>query len=256
MPFSLRLTADLTLALAVRTMRAKDNHPLVLHVSPDAGVISASSSESPLQTGNAISNPAAEISRLRSPIIWIGGSAPLDHPGIARFTNELAAAGRSVFLETSGFRLKRRLHEFQPSNRFYFVVRFDGLGQPPEQRDAREEAFRASLEALRMARLAGFFICAQMVLHMETGEVELARLHTEIQRLDVDGFLITRASFAADLEPRVVRMRRRLLSLRWALLSSLFDTADLPTTLRNAREPERSSLPESQTSSFGEGAEA
>src|SRR5580704_9382378 len=165
MTFSLRLTADLTLALAARSISTKPGYPPVLRLSPD---INFHTGAAPLSIGghraDKNSSPCgALVPRFRSPIIWIAGSEPLDSPEVARFANALAASGRSVFLETSGISLKRRLHEFQPSSRFYFAVRFDGLESSCGQRNSRDGAFCAGLEAIGMARLAGFFTCALLV---------------------------------------------------------------------------------------------
>ena len=258
MTFSLRLTADLTLALVTRAISMKQSYPPILRLSPDinfqTGTVPLSISRP--HAGNGSSQSGALVPPYRSPIIWIAGSEPLDSPEVARFANALAASGRSVFLETSGSSLKRRLHEFQPSSRFYFAVRFDGLESSHDQRNARDGAFRTGLEAIRMARLAGFFTCALLVLHPDAAGGELEQLHADTSKLDVDGVLITRAALNFDQEKSVTRLRRRLLSRRWALLSSLLDSCAVPVESRTSQEIERQPLSESQPGSFEEGAEA
>jgi len=256
MTFSLRLTADLMLALAARSLRTKQSHPGVLRLSPD---ISLETGAAPLLIGG---DPAGKgsrqsgtlVPRFRSPIIWIAGSEPLDSPEVTRFANALAASGRSVFLETSGISLKRRLHEFQPSSRFYVAVRFDGL----ESREGRRTrgAFRAGLEALRMARLAGFLTCALLVSGPGTPAGELEQLHADISQLDIDGFLITCAAPDPGTARTVTQLRRRLLTRRWALLSSLLDASAVPAALRTSEEIERRPFSESRPGDFEEGAEA
>jgi hypothetical protein len=256
MTFSLRLTADLTLALAARGFGKKQGYPPVLQLSPDANFQTISSSISASSQQADVSSSATLVSRYRSPILWISGAEPLDFSEVARFTNALAASGRSVFLETSGALLKRRLHEFQPSDRFYFTVRFDGLAPSHDQHSSREGAFAAGLEAIRMARLAGFLTCALLVLHPHTAPSEIEQLHAEIRQLDVDGFLITRAALSLELETAVKQLRRRLLSRRWALLSSLVESASLPAASPNSCQIDRQPLPEAQPGDFEEGAEA
>ena len=258
MTFSLRLTADLTLALAARSFGNKQGYPPILQLSPDTNfhTASASFSADAQQEGNDSSQSGALVSRFRSPIIWVAGSEPLDSPEVARFANALAASGRSVFLETSGISLKRRLHEFQPSSRFYFAVRFDGLESSYGQRNSRDGAFRVGLEAIRMARLAGFFTCALLVLHPDAVAGELQQLQADISKLDVDGFLITCAALDPGMEKNVTQLRRRLLSRRWALLSSLLDSSAVPVASRTSEEIERQPLSESRPGDFEEGAEA
>jgi hypothetical protein len=258
MTFSLRLTRDLTLALAARSISKKQSYPAILRLSPD---IHFQTGAAPLairspHAGNSSSQPGALVSRFQSSIIWIAGSEPLDSPEVARFANALAASGRSVFLETSGRSLKRRLHEFQPSSRFYFAVRFDGLESCDGRRNSRDDAFRVGREALRMARLAGFFTCALLVFDPTTAAGELEQLHAEISKLDVDGFLITCAALRPGMENNVTRLRRRLLSRRWALLSSLLDSSTVPVGSRTSLEIERQPLAESRPGDFEESAEA
>jgi hypothetical protein len=258
MTFSLRLTADLTLALAARAVGTKQSYPPILRLSPDVNFQTGAAplSISSQHAGNRSSPSSALVPRFRSPIIWIAGSEPLDSLEVARFANALAASGRSVFLETSGMSLKRRLHEFQPSSRFYFAVRFDGLDSSHGRRNSRDGASRVGLEAIRMARLAGFFTCALLVLHRDTAAGELEQLHREISNLDVDGFLITCAAPDPGLERNVTQLRRRLLSRRWALLSSLLDSSAGPVTSRTSPEIKLQPLSESRPGDFEEGAEA
>jgi hypothetical protein len=256
MTFSLRLTADLMLALAVRSIPTKQSYPAVLRLSAH----SLESGAAPLSVGGQPANKGSRqsgalVPRFRSPIIWIAGSEPLDSPEVARFANRLAASGRSVFLETSGKSLKRRLHEFQPSGCFYVAVRFDGLDRGEGRRNPRGGAFRAGLEALRMARLAGFFTCAHLVSGPGTAAGELEQLHADISKLDVDGFLITCAGFDPGMERNVTELRRRLLTRRWALLSSLLDASAVPAASRTSQEIERQPFSGSRPGDFEESAE-
>jgi hypothetical protein len=258
MTFSLGLTADLMLALARRSLQTKDSYPPILRLSPE---INFQTGAAPLSIGGHPQGKGswqsgALVPRFRSPIIWIAGSEPLDSPEVARFANALAASGRSVFLETSGISLKRRLHEFQPSSRFYVAVRFDGLESREGRRRFRDGAFRVGLEALRMARLAGFFTCALLVSGPGTAAGELEQLHADISELDVDGFLITCAAPDPDMERNVAELRRRLLTRRWALLSSLLDASAVPAASPRSQEIERPPFSKSRPGDFEEGVEA
>jgi hypothetical protein len=258
MTFTLRLTADLTLALAARTLGNKNADPLIVQLSPDTDfqIGSDSSSVNARPGGSAPSQAGALVPRYRSPILWIAGPEPLDYPDVARFTNALAASDRHVFLQTSGAALKRRLHEFQPSSRFYFTIRFDGTQSLEEQRSGGDGAYRLGLEALRMARLAGFFTCAHLVAATDVAAGDLQALHAEISKLDVDGFLITSAGHEPGIEKSVKKLRRRLLSRRWALLSDLVEVAARPAASPSSRQTDRQPASESQPGGFEEGTEA
>jgi hypothetical protein len=258
MTFSLRLTADLGLALAARAIGNKSDSPPILQLSSennfDSAAISSAAGGPDLKDISFQS--VASVSRFRSTIIWVCGAEPLDHHQAARFANALAASGRHVFLETSGASLKRRLHEFQPSSRFYFAVRFDGLQPPHGNRPSSEGALRVGLEALRMARLAGFHTCAHLVLPSDVAAAQVEQLLAEIGKLDVDGFLITCPEFVPELQKLAVQLRGRLLSRRWALLSRLLEASTSPAKSRTSPEIGQEPQTESQPESFGEGAEA
>jgi hypothetical protein len=217
MRFPLRLTADLTLGLAARSLRLKRERPLILNLAAGGNVNSS-----------------------KSPIIWIGGPEPLEIPETSRVVNSLAASGRHVFLPTSGLLLRRRVHEFQPSPRLHLTIRFDGTEALHDERVGQPGAFRDALESVRTARLSGFLLCAQLILHSPTEAAALEHLHGELRKLDFDGFLISLALPAAcgeELRRGVLGLRKRLLSRRWALLSTLLDPVLSPrsATVANTR---------------------
>jgi hypothetical protein len=258
MTFSLRLTADLGLALAARAISNASGFPPILHLSSENNFDSASipSTAGDPESKDSSFQSVARVSRFRSPIIWVGGVEPLEHPQAARFANALAASGRHVFLETSGASLKRRLHEFQPSSRFHFTVRLAGRQPSDNHRISSEGALRVGLEALRMARLAGFLTCAHLALPSDAAAAQVEQLHAEIQKLDVDGYLITCVEFAPELQKLAVQLRRRLLSRRWALLSRLLDASASPLKGSSPVEIGQQPLPQSRPERYGEGAEA
>jgi MoaA/NifB/PqqE/SkfB family radical SAM enzyme len=168
--------------------------------------------------------------------------------------NSLAAAGRHVFLSTTGILLRRRIHEFQPSPRLHLTIRFDGAEVAHDGRAGRQGAFRDALESVRTAKLSGFLLCAQLILHAPSESVEIERLHTDLCNLDFDGFVISPASRVNEqLRNNVAALRRRLLSRRWALLSSLLDpvlstSISTPAAQSASRRSREHALPASSRS--------
>jgi hypothetical protein len=219
MGFPLKFTSDFALGLTARAMRARGRRPSVLKLAPFSDVD---------VTANVL--PAVES---MTRIVWIGGAEPLEHPGIARHVNELAASGREVFLQTSGEMLHRRIHEFQPSPRFRFVFRFDG---PSARRNS------VAVEAIRVARLSGFLVCALTVLRA-CGEVEmLAKLHAELHQIDLDGYLIVPGAHGPELKTILGDAKHRLLNRRWRRLSGMFDSVLSPAH-SHASEPAAQRMP-------------
>ena len=207
MRFPLRLTADLGFGLALRSLRLERKGSLIESILPDGNL------------------------RSRSPIVWIGGAEPLEVQETPRIVNSLAAAGRHVFLPTTGILLRRRIHEFQPLPRLHLTIRFDGAEVAHDGRAGRQGAFRDALESVRTAKLSGFLLCAQLILHAPSECIEIERLHGDLRELDFDGFLISAASpspAGEELRNSVGKLRRRLLGRRWALLSNVLDSVLLP----------------------------
>jgi hypothetical protein len=213
MRFPLRFTSDFALGVTARAMRARGRRPFVVKLAPFSDV-----------DGAANAFPAVES---MARIVWVGGAESLEHPGIARYVNELAASGREVFLQTDGEMLRRRIHEFQPSPRFRFVVRFDG---PSAGRNS------VAVEAIRVARLSGFLVCAVTALRVADEVQMLAKLHTELHWLDLDGYLIVPASRTTELNRALKDARHRLLNRRWRRLSGMFDSVLSPAH-PNVSEP-------------------
>ena len=208
MRFPLRLTADLGFGLALRSLRLDRKGSLIESILPDGNL------------------------RSRSPIVWIGGAEPLEVQETPRIVNSLAAGGRHVFLPTTGILLRRRIHEFQPLPRLHLTIRFDGAEVAHDGRAGRQGAFRDALESVRTAKLSGFLLCAQLILHAPSECIEIERLHGDLRELDFDGFLISAASPASEgLRDSVGTLRRRLLGRRWALLSKVLDSVLTPAVV-------------------------
>ena len=198
MRFPPRFTSDFQLGVVARGMQARGRAPLVLKLAP---------------FGEGV-EPVLATVVLAPRLVWIGGAEPLEYPGIPRFANALASSGREVFLHTNGSLLRRRMHEFQPTQRFRFVLRFDG----PAVADSR-----VALDGVRGAKLSGFLVCGLSVVR-DGDEIDaLARLHAELHRLDLDGYLIVPAAGTASSGGVLNQARERLLNRRWRRLSAMFD---------------------------------
>src|SRR6267143_4518332 len=103
-----------------------------------------------------------------APVLWIGGSEPLEHPGIAHLVRAIIGSGRFVFLETCGKLLRRRIHEFQPVPQLFLTIRSDGPPPSAGPNLRNPGAFESALEGLRAARLSGFFTAVHSVVREDS----------------------------------------------------------------------------------------
>jgi hypothetical protein len=208
MRFPLRLTADLAMARIAHKLPLARGARLVQFV--DAAEVLHSDSSHPVSH-----EKIREIIGGRSPVVWIGGSEPLLHPGIAHLVRAITGSGYFVFLETDGTLLRRRIHEFQPVPRLFLTVCLKAsyleTGASP-----------LGLEGIRAARLSGFLICAQVRVPVETTMSEAAKLFHLAHSLDVDGCVLSSAGgesgsansdAAASLQRR--REARKLIGSTW-----------------------------------------
>jgi molybdenum cofactor biosynthesis enzyme MoaA len=184
MRFPLRLTADLALARIARKLRLVPGARPVQFV--DAAEVLHPDSSHPVSH-----EKIREIIGSRSPVVWIGGSEPLLHPGVAHLVRAITGSGHFVFLETNGTLLRRRIHEFQPVSRLFLTV----LLEPAYLETAKPQL---AVEGIRAARLSGFLICAQVRVAPQAGMSEAAKLFRLAQTLDVDGCVISLARGESD----------------------------------------------------------
>jgi len=146
-----------------------------------------------------------------SRIVWIGGSEPLDHPGIAHLVRALAPSGHFIFLETNGTFLRGRIHEFQPLPNLFLVVRLDG---------PKNNGFDLALEGLRAARLSGFITVVHTVVGEGADHEALKRLRSLLVEIDLDGWLITDASDNSAIAARSAEARKLIPNAAWRRFSA------------------------------------
>jgi hypothetical protein len=206
--FPLRLTADL-----IKARFAQRSRPALSPVqSVDAAELLHHHSDHPVSH-----EKIRELVSSRSPVVWIGGSEPLHHPGTAHLVRAIAGSGHYVFLETDGTLLRRRIHEFQPVSRLFLTVRFEPDARGRASNGPRAAAWELAEEGIRAARLSGFLVCAHTRVHPETELGEMAQLLQFACSLDVDGIVITPANGGANSAAvqRKTAEARKLIGSKW-----------------------------------------
>jgi hypothetical protein len=149
-----------------------------------------------------------------APFIWIGGSEPLDHPGIAHFVRAIAQSGHYAFLETNGILLRRRIHEFQPLSQLFLTIRLDTLQMPESD---------LVVEGLRAARLSGFFRLVHSIVSESSDLASLKALSSFIGKCDLDGWVITAGSADQATAAKAAKARSLIPSAFWRRFSGLVE---------------------------------
>jgi hypothetical protein len=207
MRFPPRLKWDLaTVRIAQKFFGAKRRPLLLLHLDladfpaqseapPNVGADSA------LSVSSRDSHVLAFVCKNSAPIVWIGADTPLRYPQIGHLAREIINLGRTVFIETDGTLLRRRIHEFKPESRLYLVLPLNGLETAHDQRAQQPDNFRATIESIRTAKLSGFHICIETTIFVDTQPTELRELGEFISRLDIDGWIQSRPPLPAAAQP-------------------------------------------------------
>jgi hypothetical protein len=229
----MRLPARLT------TKLAKTRIAQVFHSAPAGPLVHCVDAAEILHPGSAAPVSHERMQKLienPSPVIWIGGSEPLVHPGIGHFVRVVAQSRRFVFLETNGIFLRQRIHEFQPLPELFLTVRLDSP-QAPES--------GLSFEGLRAARLSGFFTVVRSLVCEDSDVGSLNTLRSLLLEKDVDGWLITAGCADEVVARKAIEARRLIPSSFWRQFSEHVEEALPAQTQYRELHPASASLVES-----------
>jgi hypothetical protein len=223
-----RLTAKLAKVRIARLFSSARESSLLHCVDP--GVILHPGADAPVSR-----EKMRELINNRAPVVWVGGSEPLHHPGVGHFVRAVARGGHFVFLETDGTLLRRRIHEFQPLPQLFLTVRLRSFEDPGS-------AF--AVEGLRAARLSGFFTAVHSPVHLEADLVHLSPLRAFLLKNDVDGWLITAGSSDQTIGRKTAEARILIPSSFWRQFSEDVEEALLSQTQASEWKGAQASLTE------------
>ena len=175
----------------------------------------------------------AAANRANARIVWVGGSEPLLHPDIGKVVAALLRAGRYVFLHTSGFGLRKRIHEFQPDPRLFLTMEVPNDQQANSRGLAPASALQHFREAVEGADLSGFHRCAHMIVDAQSDVGEAERWFDSLKAKGLEGFAVSSGSLpATSAEPAVLKklaeIRNLIPSRGWRNFSRLLEEARCP----------------------------
>src|SRR5262249_36693985 len=163
-------------------------------------------------------------------------------PELHTLVDELLARKRHIYLCTHGMFIRKRLHQFRPSTRFFFNVHLDGLEATHDMFVERSGVFREAIEGVKAAKAAGFLVCSNTTIYKQTDLREIADLFGYLQTLGVDGFMISPAYSYAAVQDKELFMARSEVHAKFREASRLLDDFNLMTSpiymeyLRGERE--------------------
>ena len=150
-----------------------------------------------------------------APVVSICGGEPMIYPEIGELTARILERRKSVYLCTNGMFVARKLDEFRPSRRFFFNVHLDGMERTHDIAVEREGVFRDAIEGIKAAKAAGFMVCTNTTVFAETDMDELDELFAFLQKLGVDGHMISPAYSYAAVKVDEIFMDRAMIQRKF-----------------------------------------
>jgi hopanoid biosynthesis associated radical SAM protein HpnH len=200
MRFPLSLTTSMVGYIAKNKIARTKRFPLVLMLEPlhacnltctGCGRIREYSES--IKEKLSVEECLASVDEAGAPIVSICGGEPMIYPELGALVKGILRRRKHIYLCTNGMFIRKRLHEFQPTSRFFFNVHIDGLEETHDLAVERKGVFQAAIDGIKAAKAAGFLVCTNTTIYKETNLDEIDRLFAYLTRLGVDGFLISPA---------------------------------------------------------------
>src|ERR1700722_16450697 len=200
MRFPLTLTTKMVGYIAGKKLTRQKRFPLVLMLEPlhacnltctGCGRIREYSQT--IKEKLSLEECLAAVDEAGAPIVSLCGGEPMIYPEIGELVRGILRKQKHIYLCTNGMFIKRRLHEFRPTSRFFFNVHLDGLEETHDLAVEREGVFREAVAGIKAAKAAGFLVCTNTTVYKETDMAEIDALYGYLTELGVDGFMLSPA---------------------------------------------------------------
>ena len=163
MPIPVRQAVRVGTYVFKNKLRRREKFPLIVELEP----LFACNLECPgcgkiqyptevLRKRVSVDEAVGAMEECGAPMVSIAGGEPLLHPQIGEMVAELIKRKRFVYLCTNAVLLRRKIHLFEPSPYFSFVIHVDGLQERHDLAVARDGVFDEVVEAVGEAKDKGF----------------------------------------------------------------------------------------------------
>src|SRR3954447_12836276 len=183
MRFPLSLTTTMVGYLTKKKLSRERRFPLVLMLEPlhacnltCTGCGRIREYETSIKEKLSVEECLASVDECGAPIVSICGGEPMIYPDLGPLVRGILKRRKHIYLCTNGMFIRKRLHEFRPTSRFFFNVHLDGLEKTHDEAVEREGVFRAAVEGIVAAKKAGFLVCTNTTIYKETDLHEIDRL--------------------------------------------------------------------------------
>lgn len=200
MRFPLSLTADMAGYMVTKKIKREKKFPLVLMLEPlhacnltCTGCGRIREYDTTIKEKLSLEECLASVEEAGAPIVSICGGEPLIYPEIGDLVKNILKKRKHIYLCTNGVFLRKKMHLFRPTSRFFFNVHLDGLEATHDLVVERKGVFKEAVEGIKAAKAAGFLVCTNTTVYKETDMKEIDALFAYLTELGVDGFMLSPA---------------------------------------------------------------
>jgi len=200
MRFPLSLTTDMAGYMVTKKLRREKRFPLVMMLEPlhacnltCTGCGRIREYESTIKEKLSVEECLDSVDEAGAPIVSICGGEPLIYPQIGELVSGILKRRKHIYLCTNGMFIRKKLHLFRPTSRFFFNVHLDGLEETHDKAVERKGVFAEAVEGIKAAKAAGHLVCTNTTVYRETDMNEVDELFTFLATLGVDGHMLSPA---------------------------------------------------------------
>jgi hopanoid biosynthesis associated radical SAM protein HpnH len=161
-------------------LRGVEKFPVVLELEPlyqcnlaCAGCGKIQHPDDVLARRLSVGQCVAAVEECGAPVVSIAGGEPLVHREIHDIAAALVGRRKFVYLCTNALLMRRKLHLFEPSPYFTWMVHVDGLRARHDEVVCREGVFDRAVDAIREARAKGFRVFTNTTFFEPDGAPEI-----------------------------------------------------------------------------------
>ncbi|HEY8312606.1 MAG TPA: adenosyl-hopene transferase HpnH [Candidatus Baltobacteraceae bacterium] len=149
--------------LFTKKLKGEKKFPLVLELEPllqcnlaCAGCGKIAHPTDVLRRRLTVEQCMAAVDECGAPVVSIAGGEPLVHEQMPQIVKALVERKKFVFLCTNAVLLRKKIHLYEPSPYFAWMIHLDGLRERHDESVCREGTFDIAVDAIKDAKAKGF----------------------------------------------------------------------------------------------------
>jgi hopanoid biosynthesis associated radical SAM protein HpnH len=227
--FPMEMTTRIAGYVARKKLAKTERFPMVLMLEPlhacnltCTGCGRIREYESTIKQKLSIQECLDAVDECGAPVVSICGGEPMIYPGIGELTAKILERKKVVYLCTNGMFIRKKIDDFQPSNRFFFNVHLDGMKKTHDLAVEREGVFDQAIDGIKVAKAAGHMVCTNTTVFNETEMGELDAMFAYLTELGVDGFMISPGYGYSAVKTKEIFMTRDDIRAKFRSAEAMF----------------------------------